>query len=110
MNDRISPVALFLSAFTLSSLGGLTALLRSHKVLSVRLVISAILYSGLMGLVIALLSHKYFGVDNPYFLLGVCGLAGIGGTTVLDFVIQTIRNGGLNIKIVTRESPDTDAE
>ncbi len=62
-----------------------------------------------MGLIIALTSYQYFGVTNPYFLLGVCGLAGVGGTTVLDFVLQVFKNGGLDVKITTkRDTPSSE--
>lgn len=98
-DDKLTPLTLFLSAMGLSSVGGLAALLRSHRSLSVRTLVAAAIYSGITGLIIALLSYNYFGVTNPYFLLGVCGLAGVGGTTVLDFLVQVFKNGGVNITI-----------
>jgi hypothetical protein len=104
--QKLDPLSMFLSAFSISSVGGLAALLRSQRQLTFRAVVSTSLYSGLTGLVIALLSHNYFGVDNPYFLLGVCGLAGIGGTTVIDFVLQTIRNGGVDIRFSPKRDND----
>jgi hypothetical protein len=107
MQERFDALKIFITAFSISSLGGLAALLRSHKEISWRSGISAFLYSGIMGLIIALLWYNVFdGQGNVYFLLGVSGLAGIGGTTVLDFLIQVIKKGGLTINIVPGdESP-----
>lgn len=100
LQDKLGPLTVLLSAFTISSLGGLAALLRGQKELNWRIIVSAILYSGMMGLIIALLWYTYFdGKGNIYFLLGVSGLAGMGGTTFVDFLIQVIKNGGLNITI-----------
>ena len=100
MNDKLSAFDVLLSCFSISSLGGLAALLRSGKPLHWRTIISALLYSGVVGLVIGLVWYRYFsGQDNIYFLIGVSGLAGLGGTTLLDFVVQAISRGGINIQI-----------
>lgn len=110
MQDKIEPLRVFMSAFAISSLGGLAALLRSKRELTWRSVCSAVLYSGMMGTVIALLWYNYFnGHGNIYFLLGVSGLAGIGGTTVLDFVVQALKShGGVNITIRPNEGDEDD--
>ena len=106
MPDKFDPKLTLSAAFAISSLGGLAAMLRSNKPLSVRAVLSAILYSGVMGLIIALLWYNYFdGNGNIYFLLGVSGLAGVGGTTVLDFVVQAFKSGGVHITITPGEEP-----
>lgn len=106
MPDRLSPLQALLAAFTISSLGGLASLLRSHKPITLRALLAASLYSGLMGLIIALLWYNFFdGKGNIYFLLGVSGLAGIGGTTVIDFVIQVLKRGGVNITITPQDTP-----
>lgn len=106
MQGRFDPVSVLTAAFAISSLGGLAALLRTRQPLTLRTVLSAVLYSGLMGLIIALLWYTYFdGQGNIYFLLGVSGLAGIGGTTVLDFVVQVIKKGGVNITIQPGDKP-----
>ena len=58
------------------------------------------MYSGVTGLVIGLTWYNYFsGRDNLYFLIGVSGLAGLGGTTLLDFAVQVVAKGGLNITV-----------
>lgn len=103
MQEKLEPLQVFLSAFALSSFGGLAALLRGNQPLSVRLVVAAIAYSGLAGLTIALLWYNYFSDQgNIYFLLGVSALAGVGGTTVIDFMVQALlkmMSGGLNISL-----------
>lgn len=104
MPDKFDPKMTLSAAFAISSLGGLAAMLRSNKPLTVRAVLSAVLYSGVMGLIIALLWYNYFdGNGNIYFLLGVSGLAGVGGTTVLDFIVQAFKQGGVHITITPGE-------
>lgn len=101
MSDRLTPIQVFLSCFTIASLAGLAALLRSDKPLTWRMIIAAMLYSGIFGLMIGLCWYNYFGgSDNLYFLIGVSGLAGLGGTSLLDFVVQGISKG-FNIKITS---------
>lgn len=114
MQDKLTPLEVFISCFSISSLAGAAALLRSGKALTWRAVTAAILYSGIFGLVIGLLWYNYFGgQNNVYFLIGVSGLAGLGGTSLLDFAVQGIANG-FNIKITTssdgdQEDPPADA-
>ena len=104
--DKMTPFQVFLASFSISSLGGLAALLRSERELTWRSAASAILYSGMMGVIIALLWYNFFdGKGNLHFLLGVSGLAGIGGTTVVDFVIQVIKKGGVHISINPGDQP-----
>ncbi len=99
MDDKFDPLRVLASAFAISSLGGLASLLQSDKQLSVRSVLAAVLYSGVTGLIIALIWYTNYRNDNLYFLLGVSGLAGVGGTTMIDFAIQAVKKGGLNISI-----------
>jgi hypothetical protein len=95
-----NPLHVFIAAFVIAGLGGLAALLRSARELSWRNALSALLSSGLMGLTIALLWYNYFeGKQNIYFLLGLCGLAGLGGVTVIDFILKIAKKGGLSIVI-----------
>lgn len=104
--QKLSALEVLASCFTISSLGGLAALLRSGKPLNWRTVATALLYSGIVGLVIGLVWYQYFsGQDNIYFLIGVSGLAGLGGTTLLDFVLQVISKGGVNIFITPIDDP-----
>ena len=100
MEPKYTPLQIFFAALGLSSFGGLAALLHSGRSLTVRALLNAIVYSGAMGLGIALLWYNYFdGQKNVHFLLGVSLFAGIGGVTLLDFIIQVFKNGGINITI-----------
>lgn len=104
MNGKLAPLHIFLSAFAISSIGGLAALLRSKKQISARTIFSALLYSGMTGLIIALMWYEFFdGQGNIYFLLGVSGLAGIGGATIIDFIVQLFKTGKIwtLVKIIT---------
>jgi hypothetical protein len=96
----LNPLYVFITAFIIAGLGGLAALLRSKNVITWRTALSALLSSGLMGLTAALLWYNYFeGQKNIYFLLGLCGLMGLGGVTVIDFFLRIAKKGGLNIVI-----------
>lgn len=108
MSDNLSPFQAFISAFSVSSLAGLAAYLRSSRQLTVRGTISAMLNSGLLGLAIVFCWYTYFNDrNNIWFMLGVSLLAGLGGISVLDFILQVVKRGGLDIHISTQESDDT---
>lgn len=102
MWEKISEVAIFITAFAISSFAGLAALLRSGRSISTVAVVSAMLNSGMMGLVICLLWYNYFK-DNAYFLVGMCILAGFGGMSVIEFLAAAIAKGGLNVRIDVSE-------
>ncbi len=105
--EAINPLTAFWSAFGIASFAGLAALLRSGKAITPLSIFSAMLNAGLIGTAICLLWYtKFRSEDNIYFLIGVCALAGLGGTTVLDFVIQLCKKGGVSITI----SPSHDEE
>lgn len=108
MPDRLTPLQVLLACFTLSSLGGLAALMRSGAVLTWRSVLSALLYSGVFGLVYSLVWYNYFDGErqNFFFLIGSSGLVGLGGTTLLDFAVQVMARGG--VKIVLKPDGDDD--
>lgn len=111
MQERMGSLQVLLSCFSISSLGGLAALLRSGKPLDWRSVLSATLYSGCVGLTIGLVWFQYFNEQgNIEFLIGVSGLAGIGGTTVLDFCVQAMSRGGINIHVTTDGKPGDQTE
>lgn len=96
MQDKLNPLAVFICAFGVSSFAGLAALLRAGKEVNKITVLSAILNSGFLGLAIALLWYTKFQ-DNVYFLIGICVLAGLGGATMVDFVVESVKSGGLSI-------------
>lgn len=110
MDDKLSPITLFTTAFVISALAGVAALLRSTKELTVRMVVSAILNSGALGLGLALLLFTYFK-ENTWFLLGLCILAGLGGMTVLGFVLWLFKQGGADVHIsFTKKKKDPEPE
>lgn len=90
--DDHDPYKLFTASYLLSSFAGLAALLRSGAPLSWRLGVSAFLNSGLFGVAVAMLWCELYGdVKYPWFVLSISILAGLGGTSLLDFVFQVIR-------------------
>ncbi len=99
MQDKLRPLEVLLSCLAIASLGGFFSLLRSQQPLTARGLVAATLYSGLIGLVIGLLWFNYFAPANLFFLIGTSGLAGLGGVTLLDVVVNVIAKGGVNITI-----------
>ena len=98
MPDRLDPVTLFVTAFTISAMAGVAALLRTNKSLTIRIVASAALNSGALGMGIALVLFTVFK-ENTWFLLGLCLLAGLGGMTFLGIVLTIFRQGGFNVNV-----------
>lgn len=90
------PLAVFVCAFCVSAFAGLAALLRAGKQVNALAIFSAMLNSGLLGLTLALLWYKKYQ-DNVYFLIGMCILAGLGGATMVDFVVNLFQSGGLKM-------------
>ena len=98
LEEHVSPISVFASAFTLASFAGLAALLRSGNQITLKTVISACLNSGILSIGIAMLWYTQFS-DNVYFLVGICTLAGLGGMTAVDFILTALKKGGFNISI-----------
>lgn len=112
MEPTISFWGVFASAFAVSALAGLAALLRSGAKITPLGILSAVLNSGLLGLGIGLLWYTKFR-DNLCFLIGICLLSGLGGMTSVDFVLKAIRKGGFSIKLGDNgsvEMPDNTGE
>lgn len=106
MEDRFDPLHVLTSCFTISSLGGLAALLRSDKPLTKRALAAAILYSGVVGLIAGLLLYTQFAPGgNLFILIGSAGLTGVGGVTLVDFLLQVLAKGGISIQIKPKEDP-----
>lgn len=87
----LEPVKLFGGIFVASSFAGLAALLRSRQKVSARAVVSAMLNSGFIGTIIGLIWYSQYKDTNLFFLVGVSILAGLGGSTTIDFVLQVAR-------------------
>ena len=87
----ISPWELLGGAFLVASMGGIAAVLRSGHPLTTRLVLATILNSGLVGLTIGLLLWNRYGGQDPYFIFGVSALAGLGGASTIEAMLQFAR-------------------
>lgn len=87
----IEPIKLFSGIFFSSSLAGLAALLRSNQPLTMRRIVSALLNSGFIGTIIGLAWYSNYKDTNLAFLIAVSVLAGLGGSTTIDFAIQYAR-------------------
>jgi UDP-N-acetylmuramyl pentapeptide phosphotransferase/UDP-N-acetylglucosamine-1-phosphate transferase len=90
MLDSKDPINVVIMSGSLASFAGLAELLRSGRELTWRAVASALLNSGLIGAAIGLVWWNKYDAD-PYFLIGVCVLAGLGGATFADFAIQLLK-------------------
>ena len=104
--NQIDPLLIFSATFLISAFAGLATLLRSQKTLYLRSIISAMLNSGLFGLAIGLIWYKYYYTDNIWFLMGISLMAGLGGITIVDFVLEIIKRGGLIISIQQKKDKD----
>jgi len=102
MSDELSTsLGVFVSAFGAAAFAGLATLLRFAKKLSKLAVVSAMLNAGFMGLAIALLWYQnYRKAENVYGLIGVCVLAGMGGSTLTDLLISLLAGSGIKVTIV----------
>lgn len=98
MQEKLDPITLMATAAVVGALAGLAALLRSSTALTVRNVVSALLNSSALGAGLAMLLFAYFQ-DNTWFLLGLCLLAGLGGMTILGFLLAMLRTGGVDVHV-----------
>jgi len=93
------PWIIAMVAFFGASFAGLATQLRNGKVLTTRSIAAAMLNSGFIGMIIFLMGFQMF-TDNIHYLIGLCLLAGIGGSTMLDFFITFLKkNRGVIITI-----------
>ena len=105
MPDKFNPLIIFITAFLISAMAGLAALLRSQQELTCRTILAVVLNTGILGLGMALVLFTFFK-DNAYVLIGLCLFAGLGGLTLVGFILQVIKQGGINITI--RPTPNQD--
>ena len=101
MSDKYDPLQVLSACFALSSVAGIASELRNKGAVNFRRILSAALYSGTLGLVIGLLWYQYWSETDAYFLVGVSGLAGFGGISLVDIIIsgaKKIYTGGLKIR------------
>lgn len=94
----MEPLGVFASAFAVTALAGLAALLRASTPPTPLKCLSAALNAGMLGLGVSLVWYVQYR-ENVYFLVGVCVLLGLGGTPAIEFVLSALRRGGLTIAI-----------
>ena len=101
VDEYLHALAVFVSAFGVAAFAGLATLLRFARKFSKLTVISAMLNAGFLGLAIALIWYQnYRKAENVYGLLGICVLAGMGGSTLTDLLISLLTGAGIKITIV----------
>lgn len=115
LDEHMHSLAVFASAFGVSAFAGLATLLRfSRKRIGYSAIISAMLNAGFLGLAIALIWYQnYRKAENVHGLIGICVLAGMGGSTLTDLLISLLAGAGIKV-IITHERdahgrPDDDA-
>lgn len=107
LDEFIASLSVFAASFGVSAFAGLATLLRFSRKLSKLAVTSAMLNSGFMGLAIALIWYQnYREAANIHGLIGICVLAGMGGSTLTDVLISFLSGAG--IKIVINHERDRD--
>jgi len=100
-NDYLYALSVFSSAFGAAAFAGLATLLRFARRLSKLAVVSAMLNAGFLGLAIALIWYQnYRKAENVYGLIGICVLAGMGGSTLTDLAISLLSGAGIKVTIV----------
>ena len=106
MDEDLSPLQVFISCFGISALAGFFTHLRSNKPINLRETIAVTFYSGMLGLVIGLLWYNYFAPANYYFLIGVSGLAGLGGITISHAIVRSLQRAILNFPSDSKDKFD----
>jgi hypothetical protein len=100
-DENLHALMVFCSAFGAASFAGLATLLRFARKLSKLSVVSAMLNAGFLGLAIALIWYQnYRKSENVYGLIGICVLAGMGGSTLTDLAISLLSGAGIKVTIV----------
>lgn len=100
-DEFLHAISVFASAFGAASFAGLATLLRFARKLSKLAVLSAMLNAGFLGLAIALIWYQnYRKAENVYGLIGICVLAGMGGSTLTDLAISLLSGAGIKVTII----------
>ncbi len=111
-DDYSHALSVFASAFGVAAFAGLATLLRFARKISKLAVFSAMLNAGFMGLAIALIWYQnYRATENVYGLIGICVLAGMGGSTLTDVVVSLLSGAGIKVTITherTHGEPEDD--
>lgn len=106
-DEYLNSLAVFASAFGVAAFAGLATFLRFARKLSKLAVVSAMLNAGFLGLALALLWYQnYQKAENISGLIGICVLAGMGGSTITDILISVLSGAG--IKVIIHHERDRD--
>jgi len=106
-DETIVSLSVFAAAFGVSAFAGLATLLRFSRKLSKLAIVSAMLNSGFLGLAISLIWYQnYREAANVHGLIGICVLAGMGGSTITDVLISLLAGAG--IKVIINHERDRD--
>jgi hypothetical protein len=109
MDDQFHALSVFASAFGAASFAGLATLLRFARKLSKLSIVSAMMNSGVLGLAIALIWYQnYREAQNVYGLIGICVMAGMGGSTLTDLLISLLSGAGIKVTIIHERDRDGD--
>lgn len=90
---QLDPFQVAMSCAIVCSLSGLAALLRSGQKITLRNILSALLCTAMLGVAIGLIWYQAYPGTNVTFLIGISALAGLGGGSVVDFVVQLFTKG-----------------
>lgn len=106
-DEQLHALLILASAFGAASFAGLATLLRFARRISRLSIISAMLNSGFLGLAIALIWYQnYRDAKNVYGLIGICVLAGMGGSTLTDLLISLLAGAGIRVTIIHERDRD----
>lgn len=107
VDELIVSLSVFASAFGVAAFAGLATLLRFGKKLSKLSIVSSMLNAGFLGLAISLIWYQNFQkAANIHGLIGICLLAGMGGSTLTDILISLLSGAG--IKVIINHERDRD--
>ena len=92
----LSPLYVFLFSSVASGIAGITAYLKANKEPEWIAGITAFLNSSMLGLAISCLWLRNFK-DNPFMLIGLCIMIGLGGASGQALIMGVISKSGLTI-------------
>jgi hypothetical protein len=89
----MDPYYLLASLLAMGGLAGLASLLRSGaEDIRLRDVISAALNSGLLAMIVGALLFDRYGLTAVWWIVGIAIACGLGGTHMIELVIDVVKN------------------
>ena len=105
------PLWVFLSAFGVSAFAGLATYLRFSRKMTRLGLLSALLNAGCLGLAISLMWYQHYRKsENVYGLIGICVLAGMGGSTVTDILWSDLSGAGIRVTLTHDQDRNPNTE